>query len=138
MAVVFERPHALTDKVFSYCPGCPHGIVHRLVAETIDELGIDNYGKKSFVDDLLLFASNWIGELAVPIMRRADELYDDPAIRYIVHEYAEARRDHDTRQSFVLHRIAEGSEMYDERDYDDELLSGKMNMYSDVLYEMLG
>ena len=41
MAVVFERPHALTDKVFSYCPGCPHGIVHRLVAETIDELGIE-------------------------------------------------------------------------------------------------
>ena len=42
MAVVFERPHALTDKVFSYCPGCPHGIVHRLVAETIDELGIED------------------------------------------------------------------------------------------------
>ncbi len=41
MAVVFERPKALTDKVFSYCPGCPHGIVHRLVAETIDELGIE-------------------------------------------------------------------------------------------------
>lgn len=41
MAVVFERPHAITDKVFSYCPGCPHGIVHRLVAETIDELGIE-------------------------------------------------------------------------------------------------
>jgi 2-oxoglutarate ferredoxin oxidoreductase subunit beta len=39
--VVFERPEALTDTQFSYCPGCPHGIVHRLVAETLDELGIE-------------------------------------------------------------------------------------------------
>jgi len=39
--VVFERPHALTDLQFSYCPGCTHGITHRLVAETLDELGIE-------------------------------------------------------------------------------------------------
>ena len=39
--VVFERPDALTDAQFSYCPGCTHGIVHRLVAETLDELGIE-------------------------------------------------------------------------------------------------
>ena len=39
--VVFEKPHALTDAVLSYCPGCTHGIVHRLVAEAIDELGIE-------------------------------------------------------------------------------------------------
>jgi 2-oxoglutarate ferredoxin oxidoreductase subunit beta len=38
---VFERPHALTDTQFSYCPGCTHGIIHRLIAETIDELGIE-------------------------------------------------------------------------------------------------
>ena len=41
MAVVFEKPKALADVPFHYCPGCPHGIVHRLVAETIDELGIE-------------------------------------------------------------------------------------------------
>ena len=39
--VVFEKPKALTDKVFHYCPGCTHGIIHRLVAEVIDELGIE-------------------------------------------------------------------------------------------------
>ena len=39
--VVFEKPHALTDAPFHYCPGCTHGIVHRLVAEVIDELGIE-------------------------------------------------------------------------------------------------
>lgn len=39
--VVFQKPHALTDTPFHYCPGCTHGIVHRLVAEVIDELGIE-------------------------------------------------------------------------------------------------
>ncbi len=41
MQQVFKRPHALTDVALHYCPGCPHGIVHRLVAEVIDELGIE-------------------------------------------------------------------------------------------------
>lgn len=39
--VVFDRPHALIDVPMHYCPGCTHGIVHRLVAEVIDELGIE-------------------------------------------------------------------------------------------------
>ncbi len=39
--VVFEKPKALTDAPLHYCPGCTHGIVHRLVAEAIDELGIE-------------------------------------------------------------------------------------------------
>ena len=38
---VFQKPHALTDAPFHYCPGCTHGIIHRLVAEVIDELGIE-------------------------------------------------------------------------------------------------
>ena len=41
MSVVFRKPRALTDTVMHYCPGCTHGIVHRLVAEAIDELGIE-------------------------------------------------------------------------------------------------
>ncbi len=40
--VVFDKPHALTDTPFHYCPGCTHGIIHRLVAEAIDELGLEN------------------------------------------------------------------------------------------------
>jgi 2-oxoglutarate ferredoxin oxidoreductase subunit beta len=40
MKTVFDRPAALTDVPLHYCPGCTHGIVHRLVAEAIDELGI--------------------------------------------------------------------------------------------------
>ena len=40
MAVVFQKTPVLTDVPFHYCPGCGHGIVHRLVAEVIEELGI--------------------------------------------------------------------------------------------------
>ena len=41
MAVVAQRPHALRDIPLHYCPGCTHGISHRLVAEVLDELGIE-------------------------------------------------------------------------------------------------
>ena len=41
MAIVFQKPKSLTDAPFHYCPGCPHGIIHRLVAEVLDELGIE-------------------------------------------------------------------------------------------------
>ena len=39
--VVFEKPKSLADVPMHYCPGCTHGIVHRLVAEAIDELQIE-------------------------------------------------------------------------------------------------
>lgn len=42
MAVVFERPKSLTQQKFHYCPGCHHGIIHRLVAEVLDELGLQD------------------------------------------------------------------------------------------------
>ena len=38
--VVFARPAALSDNYTHYCPGCTHGLIHRLIAEAIDELGI--------------------------------------------------------------------------------------------------
>ncbi|MBP1558085.1 MAG: 2-oxoglutarate oxidoreductase [Oscillospiraceae bacterium] len=41
MAIVYQKPKALSDDVLHYCPGCTHGIIHKLVAEVIDELGIE-------------------------------------------------------------------------------------------------
>lgn len=40
METVFKRTRTLKDNITHYCPGCGHGIAHRLIAETIDELGI--------------------------------------------------------------------------------------------------
>jgi 2-oxoglutarate ferredoxin oxidoreductase subunit beta len=37
---VYARPEALTDIPTHYCPGCTHGVAHRLIAEVIDEMGI--------------------------------------------------------------------------------------------------
>ena len=39
--LVFSRPKSLLPVVTNYCPGCTHGIVHRLVCETMDELGVE-------------------------------------------------------------------------------------------------
>jgi 2-oxoglutarate ferredoxin oxidoreductase subunit beta len=40
MKMVAGYPESLTEKQFHYCPGCTHGIIHRLVAEVIDEFGV--------------------------------------------------------------------------------------------------
>jgi len=40
MQRVFTRPESLTDRETHYCSGCQHGIIHRLVAESIDELSV--------------------------------------------------------------------------------------------------
>jgi 2-oxoglutarate ferredoxin oxidoreductase subunit beta len=40
MKRVFTKPRSMTDKPMHFCPGCTHGIIQRLVAEVIDELGV--------------------------------------------------------------------------------------------------
>ncbi len=40
MGKTFKKPEALSDQHTHYCPGCTHGVIHRLVAEVIDELGV--------------------------------------------------------------------------------------------------
>lgn len=40
MGVAFQKPEALSDRHTHYCPGCTHGVIHRLIAEVIDELKI--------------------------------------------------------------------------------------------------
>ena len=38
--LVYSKPSVLTDNVMHYCPGCSHGTIHKLIAEVIDEMGI--------------------------------------------------------------------------------------------------
>lgn len=40
MTTLFARPSAMSEKITHYCPGCTHGVIHRLVAEVLDELGL--------------------------------------------------------------------------------------------------
>lgn len=41
MSVIFERPKSLLDVPTHFCPGCGHGIVHRLVCEVLDEMELE-------------------------------------------------------------------------------------------------
>lgn len=43
MAKVFQKSKFLTDAVLHYCPGCGHGIVHRLVAEALDDIQAEGH-----------------------------------------------------------------------------------------------
>jgi len=40
--IVYRRTPLLTDKALSYCPGCGHGITHRLIMEVIEEMGVQS------------------------------------------------------------------------------------------------
>jgi len=40
MELVYQRPQSLTTVDTHYCPGCTHGVIHRLIAEVLDELGL--------------------------------------------------------------------------------------------------
>ena len=40
--LVYKKTRLLTNNVMHYCPGCSHGVVHKLIAEVIDEMGIQN------------------------------------------------------------------------------------------------
>ncbi len=40
--LVYRKPRLLNDKNMHYCPGCSHGVVHRLVAEVIEEMGVEH------------------------------------------------------------------------------------------------
>ena len=39
--LVYAKPRLITDTVMHYCPGCSHGTVHKLIAEVIDEMGLE-------------------------------------------------------------------------------------------------
>jgi 2-oxoglutarate ferredoxin oxidoreductase subunit beta len=59
---VFGKPESLSDKPFTYCPGCGHSIIHRVTAEVIDELdimprciGIASVGCSVFSDEYFRF-----------------------------------------------------------------------------------
>ena len=44
MKVIYEKPKVFTDSVTTYCGGCGHGIVGKLIAELIDEMGLQENG----------------------------------------------------------------------------------------------
>ena len=40
--LVYKKPTLMNDNAMHYCPGCSHGVVHKLIAEVIEEMGIED------------------------------------------------------------------------------------------------
>ena len=40
--LVYAKPKLMNDQAMHYCPGCSHGVVHKLIAEVIEEMGMTN------------------------------------------------------------------------------------------------
>lgn len=58
---VVSRPRLLNDNIMHYCPGCSHGVVHKLVAEVIEEMGLDKTGAVAIAPvGCAVFAYNYI------------------------------------------------------------------------------
>jgi 2-oxoglutarate ferredoxin oxidoreductase subunit beta len=59
--VIFDRPELLTDRSTNYCPGCGHGVVHRLIAEVLGELGLGSRTIAVAPVGCAVFAYDYIG-----------------------------------------------------------------------------
>jgi 2-oxoglutarate ferredoxin oxidoreductase subunit beta len=40
--LVYKKPTLMNDNPMHYCPGCSHGVVHKLIAEVIEEMGMED------------------------------------------------------------------------------------------------
>ena len=59
--IIFERPELLADRSTHYCPGCGHGVVHRLIAEVLGELGLGSRTIAVAPVGCAVFAYDYIG-----------------------------------------------------------------------------
>ncbi|MDE6831276.1 MAG: 2-oxoglutarate oxidoreductase, partial [Muribaculaceae bacterium] len=57
---VYSRPRLLDDRTMHYCPGCSHGVVHKLVCEVLDEMGLENSAIGVAPVGCAVFAYNYI------------------------------------------------------------------------------
>ena len=58
--LVFSKPRLMTDNIMHYCPGCSHGTVHKLIAEVIDEMGMEDKAIGISPVGCSVFAYNYI------------------------------------------------------------------------------
>jgi 2-oxoglutarate/2-oxoacid ferredoxin oxidoreductase subunit beta len=71
--LVYSKTKCMTDKVLSYCPGCGHGVAHRIAMEVVDEMGIteDTIGVASVGCSVLAYDFMDIDMMQVPHGRAA-------------------------------------------------------------------
>lgn len=93
---------------------------------------------EDFIDGMYLFASKWVGEIAVDrVAIRVESLYNDITFRTMVFEYRQAVLARDDHKKRMFRSMVTGDTVYTADDWDNDLYASKVSAYGDVLYDML-
>ena len=93
---------------------------------------------EDFVDGMYLFASKWVGEIAIDrVAIRVESLYNDITFRTMVFEYRQAVLSRDDHKKRMFRSTVTGDVVYTADDWDNDLYSSKVKAYGDVIYDML-
>lgn len=93
---------------------------------------------EDFIDGMYLFASKWVGEIAIDrVAIRVESLYNDITFRTMVFEYRQAVLTRDDLRKRMFRSMVTGDTVYTADDWDNDLYSSKVKAYGDVLYDML-
>lgn len=93
---------------------------------------------EDFIDGMYLFASKWVGEIAIDrVAVRVESLYNDITFRTMVFEYRQAVLARDDHQKRMFRWMVTGDAVCTADDWDNDLYSSKVKAYDDVLYDML-
>jgi hypothetical protein len=93
---------------------------------------------EDFIDGMYLFASKWVGEIAVDrVAVRVESLYNDITFRTMVFEYRKNVLAREDRKKRMFRSMATGDLVYTADDWDNDLYASKVSAYGDVLYDML-
>lgn len=93
---------------------------------------------EDFIDGMYLFASKWVGKIAVDrVAIRVESLYNDITFRTMVFEYRQAVLARDDHKKRMFRSMVTGDAVYTADDWDNDIYSSKVKAYDDVLYDML-
>lgn len=93
---------------------------------------------EDFIDGMYLFASKWVGEIAIDrVAIRVESLYNDITFRTMVFEYRQAVLSRDDHKKRMFRSTVTGDVVYTADDWDNDIYSSKVKAYGDVLYDML-
>lgn len=93
---------------------------------------------EDFIDGMYMFASKWVGEIAVDrVAIRVEFLYNDIAFRAMVFEYRQAVLARDDYKKRMFRSMVTGDAVCTADDWDNDIYSSKVKAYGDVLYDML-
>lgn len=93
---------------------------------------------EDFVDGMYLFASKWVGKIALNrVAARVESLYNDITFRTMVCEYRRAVLALDAYKKRVFRSMATGDVIYDVSDWCDNIYAPKVEAYNSVLCDML-